>query len=81
MLVLTRRINQAIYIGDDVTIRLIGIQGNKVRLAISAPPEVRVDREEVRRRLMDFELLTQSEIPVSHSSSLLVGQMGNELPN
>ncbi len=47
MLVLARRKGQAIYIGDDITIIVTEVRGKSVRLAIQAPPHIRVDREEV----------------------------------
>ena len=50
MLVLTRRINEEIIIGEDLTITVVAVQGEKVRLGISAPPEVRVDRREIHER-------------------------------
>ncbi len=50
MLVISRRPTERVYIGDDVYVQVIEIQGNgKVRLGISAPAEIRVDREEVRK--------------------------------
>jgi len=54
MLVLTRKIKESIVIGGDVTVIVVSIVGNKVRLAISAPPEVRVDREEIHRVRQEF---------------------------
>jgi carbon storage regulator len=51
MLVLSRHENEAIYIGDDVTVRIVAIQGDKVRLAIEAPRDVSVHREEVYRAI------------------------------
>ncbi len=47
MLILTRRPQEAIIIGDDVTIRLLSIRGNQVRIGIDAPKSVDVDREEI----------------------------------
>lgn len=58
MLVLSRKENESIKIGDSVTVKVVAIRGNKVRLSIDAPPEVSVDREEVRRRI-DQERLPQ----------------------
>jgi carbon storage regulator len=49
-LVLTRKIGESIIIGDDVVVRVMAIQGGSVRLGIDAPPEVAVDREEIRQR-------------------------------
>jgi len=50
MLVLTRRIGQEIVIADNVHLTVLGIKGEKVRIGITAPPDVRVDRSEVRDR-------------------------------
>lgn len=51
MLILTRRVGEAVIIGDDVTVRVIEVRGMQVRIGIDAPREVRVDREEVRERI------------------------------
>lgn len=50
MLVLTRRINEHLRIGDDVTVSILGIKGNQVRIGIEAPKSVAVDREEIYQR-------------------------------
>jgi carbon storage regulator len=51
MLVLTRRINQSIMIGDDVEITVLAVSGEKVRIGIEAPQEVPVFRQEVYQRI------------------------------
>lgn len=50
MLILSRKIGQSIMIGDDVEVTITSIIGNQVKLGISAPKHVSVDREEVRYR-------------------------------
>ena len=50
MLVLTRRIGEKLVIDDVISVTVVAIQGDKVRLGISAPPSVRVDRSEVHER-------------------------------
>ncbi|MGA3680555.1 carbon storage regulator CsrA [Pseudomonas graminis] len=51
MLVLTREIGDTFNIGDDITLRVLGISGNEVRLGIDAPQSVRIHRAEVIRRI------------------------------
>jgi carbon storage regulator len=50
MLILSRRRNESLHIGDDVVVTVLGIKGNQVKLGISAPKNVVVNREEVRAR-------------------------------
>ena len=50
MLVLSRRIGEALKIGDDVEVTVLGVQGNQVRLGVAAPRHVAVDRAEIRAR-------------------------------
>ena len=47
MLVLSRRLNQSVRIGDEITLKVIAVQGNHVRIGIAAPRGVSVDREEI----------------------------------
>jgi carbon storage regulator len=51
MLVLTRRINQAITVGKDVAVTILDINGTQVRIGISAPRDVAVHREEIYERI------------------------------
>ncbi|MCA9153852.1 MAG: carbon storage regulator CsrA [Planctomycetales bacterium] len=55
MLVLSRKENQSVVIGDTVEVKVVAIQGNRVRLAFNAPPEVAVQRQEVRERILAEE--------------------------
>jgi len=50
MLVLTRRVNERIVIGDDVTVTVLEVRGDQVRIGIEAPRDVKVFREEVLGR-------------------------------
>lgn len=49
MLVLTRKLNERIVVGDNIRITVVGIRGNHVRLGIEAPPEVTILRDELKR--------------------------------
>jgi carbon storage regulator len=53
MLVLTRNVDQSIVIGGNIRVTVLSAQGDKIRLGISAPDAVRVDREEVHARLIE----------------------------
>lgn len=51
MLILTRRVGETLMIGDDVTVTVLGVKGNQIRLGVNAPKEVPVHREEIYERI------------------------------
>lgn len=51
MLILTRRQGETIMIGNDITVTVLGVKGNQVRIGVNAPKDVAVHREEVAERI------------------------------
>ncbi|HHJ1343228.1 carbon storage regulator CsrA [Pseudomonas aeruginosa] len=51
MLILTRRVGETLMVGDDVTVTVLGVKGNQVRIGVNAPKEVAVHREEIYQRV------------------------------
>lgn len=51
MLILTRRVGEAVVIGEEVTVTVLGVKGNQVRIGINAPKSVSVHRDEIFERI------------------------------
>lgn len=52
MLILTRRVGEKLIIGENVTVTVLGVKGNQIRIGIDAPRDVQVNREEVHQRIL-----------------------------
>ncbi len=62
MLILTRRIGETLMVGDDVTVTVLGVKGNQVRIGVNAPKHIAVHREEIYQRIQR-EKESQSQAP------------------
>ncbi len=61
MLILTRRVGETVMIGNEVTVTVLGVKGNQVRIGINAPKNVAVHREEIYERI-------KAEAPNGHDT-------------
>ena len=56
MLILTRRVGESLMVGDNVTVTVLGVKGNQVRIGVNAPKDVAVHREEIYSRIHEGEV-------------------------
>ena len=68
MLILTRRVGETVMIGNEVTVTVLGVKGNQVRIGVNAPKDVAVHREEIYERIKREE----DQVPRVQSSDTKV---------
>jgi len=71
MLILTRRPGESVRIGDDITVTVLGVKGNQLRLGFTAPKHVSVHREEIYERIRAEKSTTLAQTEIAQSSSAL----------
>ncbi|NVZ10945.1 carbon storage regulator CsrA [Allochromatium humboldtianum] len=64
MLILTRRVGETLMIGDEVTVTVLGVKGNQVRIGVNAPRDVAVHREEIYERIKREQAGVGQDAPV-----------------
>jgi len=69
MLILTRRVGEALMVGDEVTVTVLGVKGNQVRIGVNAPKHVSVHREEIYERIR-AEQQAELDSPAQPSAAL-----------
>lgn len=61
MLILTRRVGETLMIGDEVTVTVLGVKGNQIRIGVDAPKDVAVHREEIYERIQTEKIAGKTE--------------------
>lgn len=70
MLILTRRVGETLMIGDEVSVTVLGVKGNQVRIGINAPKDVSVHREEIYQRIKrehESATVIDADVPLASS--------------
>ncbi|MBB3047166.1 carbon storage regulator [Litorivivens lipolytica] len=62
MLILTRRIGETLMVGDEVTVTILGVKGNQVRVGVTAPRDVAVHRQEVYEKIQKESEVEESDM-------------------
>jgi carbon storage regulator len=71
MLILTRRVGEAVVIDEEVTVTVLGVKGNQVRIGVNAPKSVSVHREEIFERIKNERASTQNSFTIDSKLATL----------
>ena len=67
MLILARNINESIHIGDDITVTILSVNGNQIKIGINAPKDVGVHREEIYEKILSTKIDSAHQLQASGS--------------
>ena len=81
MLILTRKSGEAIRIGDEITLRIIEVRGNPVRVGVEAPKNISVHREEIYELIQDQNRAAAGSSPISADDLSSLLQAGRSAPS
>jgi len=73
MLILTRRVGEAVVIDEEVTVTVLGVKGNQVRIGVNAPKSVSVHREEIFERIKNERLASGNSAQTAEGDLIAVG--------
>ncbi len=71
MLILTRKVGEKLVIDDNVTVTVLGVKGNQIRIGIDAPREIQVHREEIYQRILKERAADRTQAPAFHYQLML----------